>query len=151
MTTEIPMRILSTVIVLFLASCSSDSSSGSGAAEAAPVNVRNPTLERLVGSRHQFEGIASSSPHIKENDPAVKVGDETIFLLGDKVAIPLDQVGQVIVVTGKVVKMRWPMFIWDFDKQGTDGVPQGMPMPPGTNIEKDSVYYGLEAVTWKLK
>jgi len=108
-------------------------------------------LEAFVGARCVFEGVASISPHIKANSSAVKVGQETVFLFGQYRSIPADQVGNTIVVSGKLVKKRWPMFIWDYEKQGTSGMPQGMPMPPGTNLDRDSVYYGFLDPSWKLK
>ena len=74
------MRIVTvTVSVLLIVGACSKQDRSTSTSDSGSGDVRNPTLERLVGTKCQLEGIASVSPYIKENRDAVNVDGETVF------------------------------------------------------------------------
>jgi len=110
------------------------------------------TYDNLILKSDQtvtLKGKASMEPYIKENQSALIFDGKPIFFQGDFKSINEDINGQSITVTGKLIKKRWPMFIYD-PSTHKGPVPQGMPMPPGTDIEKESLYFVIESPHWKV-
>jgi hypothetical protein len=100
--------------------------------------------------RVQLIGVASDLPDHAEkaNHPGIIVDGKEIIFRGDYVAVPPRIYGKRIKVTGNLKKQHLPMFIWD-PKWG-DGEPQGIPMPPGTDIEKKSEYLIILNPKWEV-
>ncbi|MCF6312106.1 MAG: hypothetical protein L3J39_06620 [Verrucomicrobiales bacterium] len=116
-------------------------------------NLNYSDLLAFDGKTIEIQGVAAIEPYIKENQSAVLVDGEPVFFLGNFKSIKSDVLGKNISVKGKLVKKRWPMFIleprnWDLESGVFTG--QGMPMPPGTDIEKESLYFVIESPQWKI-
>lgn len=87
---------------------------------------------------------------MKEGRSCVIVDDICYYFIGEFKPV-IDVVGTEIVVEGVVVEKHWPMFIMTQEMKDGGLVPQGMPMPPGTDFEKESRYFAIESPTWRLK
>ncbi|GEM_PF-3549756 len=99
----------------------------------------------------ELTGIASILPDNSEkvNRSGIIVGGEKILFRGEYKKFPEQTLGKRVKVSGILKKKNLPMFIWDFDKE-TEGVPCGIPVPPGTDIEKESIYYIIENPNWEI-
>jgi hypothetical protein len=95
-------------------------------------------------------GIARISPdHArKSNGPSVQIGKVAYLFRGDYEELAEKDLGKKIKVTGKMVEGRLPMFIQSKDWKGA--VPQGIPMPPGTDLAKESRYFFIKDPQWEI-
>lgn len=109
----------------------------------------------------ELTGVAGNLPDHSEkaNCQGITVNGNEILFKGKFFAIPNNTLGKKLKVTGILKKRNLPMFIWDKEKHpipdGEDGVVplivgQGIPMPPGTNIEKESIYYVIQNPKWEV-
>ncbi|MGC6458732.1 MAG: hypothetical protein ACON4R_10195 [Akkermansiaceae bacterium] len=90
-----------------------------------------------------------SADHLqKSNAPSVQIGEVAYLFRGKFQKFSEADLGKKIKVTGTMVKGRLPMFIQSKDWKGV--VPQGIPVPPGTDIEKESLYYFVQDPKWEI-
>jgi hypothetical protein len=84
----------------------------------------------------------------KANGPSVLIGDVAYLFRGDYQNFEGDDIGKKIRVTGAMEEGRLAMFILSPDHEGV--VRSGIPMPPGTDIEKESRYYFIKNPKWEI-
>jgi hypothetical protein len=83
---------------------------------------------------------------------AISAQGKLIVLRGKYDHIDEGLIGKEISVTGVLEERRLPMFILDERKlRKNEMVPQGIPMPPGTDIDKESLYYVVVDPEWRRK
>ncbi len=87
----------------------------------------------------------------KVNQPGIITEDGRQFIFrGNFTRFHRDMNGKKISVTGKLIKERKPMSIYD-PAWGPDyEPPQMIPVPPGTDIEKASLVYAIEDPDWHV-
>ena len=109
--------------------------------------------KELREGKIELVGIAANlSDHSeKSNCFGIIVDGKDILFKGDFEPFKSGDLGKIIKVTGLLKKRNLPMFIWDDKKNPQGAMPQGMPMPPGTDIEKESLYYIIENPQWEIK
>jgi len=109
--------------------------------------------KELKEGRIALEGIAAKLPdHSEKSDCAgVIVKGQNILFKGNYKSLRREDLGKKIKVSGVLKKKDSPMFIWDEKKNPNGVLPQGIPMPPGTDIEKERVYYIIENPIWEIK
>lgn len=100
----------------------------------------------------ELTGIASDLPDHSEkaNCQGIIVQKQGILFKGDYKQFSTDLLGKRIKVAGVLKMRRLPMFIWDKTRRPNGPIPPGIPMPPGTDIEKESIYYVIEDPKWEL-
>ncbi len=111
----------------------------------------NPQPDELFvdGSEFVITGKAVTLPdHAnKANSQGVSTAKGDFLFSGSYSLCPKQLLGSKILVKGIIRKKRLPMF--ESDNDGSP-VPQGIPVPHGTDIEKESVYYVIENPVWEL-
>lgn len=94
---------------------------------------------------------ALSDPKGLITRPSVVIGDVAYCFKGDFQWFPKEILGQRIKVTGEMTVGHLPMFIRDpaeLNKNRPRLWRSGMPMPPGTDLEKESRFYFIKDAHW---
>jgi hypothetical protein len=109
---------------------------------------KSDKLQKQKGSI-SLTGIASilADHSNKANCPGIIVDGEEYLFRGDFKDFGRDIIGKKVSVTGVIKKEKLPMFIY---KKG-ELPKQGIPMPPGTDIEKEKIFFTIENPKWKEK
>ena len=139
------MRILSVVLLaLFaLSGCNQEMESSRSSKSRSEV----PTFTN--GQHIELSGIASVLPdHAeKRNSQGISTEQGDFLFSGQYDPLPDKLIGSRIHVTGEVREKHLPMF-----EHPNDGspAPQGIPVPKGTDINNESVYFTIENPIWQL-
>jgi len=101
------------------------------------------------GQRIELVGIASVLPDHsnKANGHGISTGSGDFLFSGEYAPLPDKLKGSRIQVTGVVREQHLPMF--EHPNNGSPA-PQGIPVPKGTDIEKESLYFTIENPDWQL-
>ena len=100
----------------------------------------------------ELTGIAGDLPDHSEktNCSGITVNGQEILFKGNYRAVPKEVMGKEIKVEGILKIGRLPMFIQDEPPGPGKEAIQGIPMPPGTDLEKESICYYIENPKWKV-
>ncbi len=101
----------------------------------------------------ELTGVIQLMHHPETKDqmsPGIVVNGRAIVFEGRYKMVDKGDYGKRIKVSGVAVRKHLPLFIFDEKKQsGDELVPQGISMPPGTDIEKEKVCYIIQDPKWE--
>jgi hypothetical protein len=96
----------------------------------------------LVGQAIEIPDHANKSPGV-----GVLADHNEMLFAGEYRPVPAQVLGERIRVRGVLREKHLPMF---HSIPGPGEVPQGIAVPPGTDIAKESIYYVIENPVWEL-
>ena len=132
------------VVVVFALSGCNQMNEGSQSTESG-----SETSALVIGKKIELVGFAAVLPNHseKQNGQGISTANGEFLFSGQYDHIPDSLLGLRIKVIGVVRENQFPMF-----EHPNDGspAPAGIPVPNGTDIEKESIYFTIENPSWEL-